>query len=669
MKIRQIVEKTNQMQFDTRMKLMLDAYLYAKCKKEQITEDRIIDEKLETLANNIKHIEFIKSPKFKILYEEAGKILSIKEDYLKGNNIEELIGLLFMKMESFIEQQEEELHSIKSFLKGHELITMLNLPTDSKQKAINQIFTAAFGKEGQDIEKYTQQDRSIQVMCSELNNNFEKQITTGEIEASIVEEAINIVKYQILTDQEQGIDIRAEHYKQKIKQLKQGIEGLKIEKYRYTISELSNLVGEENETPQRIEDNQKNENLLKEMQNRLKEMPEEVLNKSYIKDRVKELIEEKTGYDSNLTILLEEFFVRSSTIYQWSRNQFEERINNVESRINQMGFEFIEDIDIMGEASKDKVKMNERVFLNSQGALKTKDKDLLLRLAIVFFHEMGHITDETKRQKVKVREPLGKPLISDKFYEWTNVIFERAMMGDLYEDSSAMFLKGTSYNQFQNAGCIIAAALGMDEIEFAKLKDKGLEETSRFFDEKYWYIPGVFQKIASLFNQGIDDKITGRKAKAMYQVKYNEIYTLAMEIFNTRIAHEMQSGEINNVNEYQLYQSYYLKKINRNQKKAVKNYGMPRKSVQIQHQTPYVTDKIRKQDEERIAREIKEKVNFGFDNQKILHLLQTHKRKNSLKDRWKVNLLGRKKIKLIQEPGRESQVDKNSRKLEQEVNR
>ena len=57
----------------------------------------------------------------------------------------------------------------------------------------------------------------------------------------------------------------------------------------------------------------------------------------------------------------------------------------------------------------------------------------------------------------KYEEKLAKAHINNIFYEWSNTVFERAIMGDMYEDKSAMFLKqNAGYERIVNIGSIIS---------------------------------------------------------------------------------------------------------------------------------------------------------------------------------------------------------------------
>lgn len=93
-------------------------------------------------------------------------------------------------------------------------------------------------------------------------------------------------------------------------------------------------------------------------------------------------------------------------------------------------------------------------------------------IAKTLFHELGHNTDENSREGIKTKEKLQNfALKGCRFYEWTNTVFERLAFGEkFYKKNDAMQLSQGGYEALAPLGSMLSCALGVSEIEFAKIK-------------------------------------------------------------------------------------------------------------------------------------------------------------------------------------------------------
>ena len=74
------------------------------------------------------------------------------------------------------------------------------------------------------------------------------------------------------------------------------------------------------------------------------------------------------------------------------------------------------------------------------------------------FHELGHNTDENYREGViQTKERLQKEALNGaRFYEWTNTIFERLVVGNkFYKKDNAMHRFGINHN----GQCLCSSAI------------------------------------------------------------------------------------------------------------------------------------------------------------------------------------------------------------------
>lgn len=647
METKDILKKVDMLNIDSRLSLIVGSYFCAKVKLGDITEETI-DNEIQKFKEKVKHFEFVKSSNFNIAYEKAGGILTLSEDAINKTNIEDMVPLIFMKIEEGLNLETSKyadgksLLHIKSFQKAIQLVQELNLPYNNNYNHIYNILTHTFGNDGKALDEEISKDRGVESMCNDTDEQFNKMIAQGQINSKVISEIINFYRYKVLIEKENGIDVTSEKYKKSLERVLKHVYNLSHSNYanmegcRRSFEKLAEMVQSPIEVINEnygISINEYNNSqynnfkLLAGIEERITNEPEE-LTPEYIKSRVSELIDQKPEYDRRLSCLLPEFFLRSATVFGWNTDDFEQRINTIDSTVEKIQFKELDNYSA-GDTAIDEIKINSKFYLNNNGRINTS-KNSLLELARTFFHEAGHNTDKSVREGIVVKEKLAKAHINNIFYEWSNTVFERAIMGDMYEDKSAIFLnQNAGYERIANIGSIISAALGMSEIEFAKLKDAGLEQTIKFFDENFSYYPGLYEKLKTTFmtSSVIGE---GKEARKNLQQMYRNVYDLCLEVLDARIENDMQTGNIEELNEYQTRQQYLLKKMNLNYQVATKKYGLKREAKKVVHQTKYITDKISKKDMREIGASIIAQSDFGFKNEELIENLKYSDRKPKL---------------------------------------
>lgn len=668
METKDILKRVDSLKIDSRVSLAIASYFCAKLRKGRITEETI-DKEILNFKDAVKRFEFIKSSNFKALYEKNGGILTLNKEYIEKSNSNELVPLTFMKVEEAVRTSADEssenkdvLVHIKSFLESIKLTKELNLPINSDFKEIYNILKNTFGSNGKYLDDEIKEDRSLELICKDADEMFNNLIAGGDKGQKTIYEIINLYRYKVLTDVSRMIDVTEFNYKKDVQTVINSINALASNGY-VNLDDVQPIIKSiEDETEKKeeikIDNNEKgieNTRLQDEILKRSKQEPEK-LTQQYIESRVKELIKEKPEYDRRICSILPEFFIRSSIIYNWNKDDFEERINNFDTSIQKISFEEMEDIYIAGNTAMGEIKLNSNMFLNSRGNLDNSNMESLVR---TFFHESGHITDDTVREGNALKERLGRVFTNNLFYEWSNTVFERAIMGDIYKDDTALTLSEKSgYETFSNVGSMISAALGLEEIEIAKLKDAGLEETKKFFDEKFSYYPNLFEDIRKNFYVP-SLKIEGSKARAMYQHMYKNIYNLSVDILEKRVKSEVQNGEFNNFEEYEQKQGYLLKKINTNYKIACKKFGKRREAKNTINKIDNIKELNDKKILKNIGQKIKQNSNYEFENEELLLKLKNNQRKPTLRETLRNKF---DKVPLLEAPKQAQQVKNTSEK-------
>lgn len=240
------------------------------------------------------------------------------------------------------------------------------------------------------------------------------------------------------------------------------------------------------------------------------------------------------------------------------------------------------------------------------------------------FHELGHNTDENSREGIESKKRLqDASLGGGRFYEWTNTIFERLANGkDFYKKDNAMELSEAGYEALAPLGSMLACALGMSEIEFAKIKDKGKDFEEKLLDKMFPPTdntdtpqgPEILKKVKKIFDSYELDSYHSLSKKRMNQNLLNEMYSECLGIMKKRIEIELQNGNIENQEEYKKYQMFFLKKMNFNFKSASKSNGFILSRNPLVNDIGFCTDRISRTDLKRISAQQVAMADFGFDN-------------------------------------------------------
>ncbi len=642
------IEKINQILgtkgIDKRASELIKLYFIGKIKSGKITTNEL-ENQINTLCSRIPKIEFTTSNIVTAYSKEAG-ILTINKRLLTEGKAEELILPLFMKFESAINQQNRRsfANNIEDFIQAEQVATACSAPISDRLYKLYEMAQYAYGDIEQKADELSN-DGVWRGVCSSCNIGFNDIIITGSDNYKKILQLANIYHGEIYTTENMqdpnfvGPFNNPEYQRKsaRIISVVESIEGLtqsEQESLQSLIGRIKLFTGctdkmveqarnsaavnkekdVENqqvgifETEQGIYngDNRISEALQLTTQNVKAEINEEI-----IVSRVQEMLDRKSDWDSRIKHLIIPFFIRSQKIYGWDLDEFQERLNQLDTKINTISFEEFDNMNILGDAAQDKIRLNKKVFFNKKG-------EHAWPVSPTLFHELGHITDENTREGILTKEKIeSTPLIEINFYEWTNTIFERLVSGQkLYKKNNAMELTDSGYSPLAPLGSMLSAALGVPELKFAHIKDKGKEYEKELIDSIFPNGEGKesLSRIRKIFDEYELDTFMSFGKKKANQKLANEMYIECLNLMKKRIEIETGGKESKESEQYKKRQMFLLKKLNHNFKKASKTEGFRFSMSSIVHDIGFCTDKLSKGDTLEIAREYIEEADFGFDN-------------------------------------------------------
>ncbi len=217
------------------------------------------------------------------------------------------------------------------------------------------------------------------------------------------------------------------------------------------------------------------------------------MSKEEIIKYVDELIKVNKRYDKRLAPLLYDFFLRANEKFEWSREEFLEKYQNYRNNVKIIKIRKIKDNYIGIFKILDKAIYIEKAMLKDM--LKKPEKDSINYFVYNFFHECSHATDLTRGNEGIIRD--GFYEIMHNFFwrdkkdtmlnEYANVLYTSLISGDepMYYDRLSIYTRNNgSYGVLNLPGSIMCSAIGITEIELAKLKDKGREKLDECLKNK-----------------------------------------------------------------------------------------------------------------------------------------------------------------------------------------
>lgn len=283
------------------------------------------------------------------------------------------------------------------------------------------------------------------------------------------------------------------------------------------------------------------------------------------------LIQQK-DYDKRFIPFIKEYFFRSAEIYNWNRDELEKKINNFKNNVDSI------ELKKMKKKCVEYSPQDKKIYVNKN--LHTYANDVIIKN---MFREQGYATNYTK--------------IENKVYE--NGLYSNAecnenekLLNAYVEEVSANYLTGRvpysnelyttcrvsqserkDYNnKIAYLASMLAAAFGISEFEFAKLKDKGRARFNEYFRARFEYmdteryIDKFFEIVTNL--QNAPDTIFSTKDITKH---YAEMYNLSIEILNERLEYEQSNMKDEKKRAFNTRANYARYKIVNTLKQAKRN--------------------------------------------------------------------------------------------------
>lgn len=325
-------------------------------------------------------------------------------------------------------------------------------------------------------------------------------------------------------------------------------------------------------------ENYNNDTLKEEIRYTLKTYNRKLIEEKVIFEIIT-LIEQK-NYDRRFIPFIQEYFLRSTEIYNWNRDELVKKINNFKNNVDAI------EIKKIKKKCAEYNPQDKKIYINKN--LLTYANDVIIKN---IFREQGYATNYTKIEN-KVYE--------NGLYSGIEQNENERLLNEYVEEVSANYLTGrvpysnefyTTCRVSQNdrkdynnkiayMASMLAAAFGINEFEFAMLKDKGRARFNEYFRARFEYM-NTEEYINEFFDittglQNAPDKIFSTKE---ITEQYSRMYNLSMKILSNRINHELENANKKHVKELKLNESYAKYKIVSTLKQAKRNQCLESKVI------------------------------------------------------------------------------------------
>lgn len=284
------------------------------------------------------------------------------------------------------------------------------------------------------------------------------------------------------------------------------------------------------------------------------------------------LIEQK-DYNKKFIPFIKEYFLRSTQIYNWNRDELVKKINNFKNNVDA-----IEVKKLKGKCAEYNIQ-DKKIYLNKN--LLTYSNDVIIKN---IFREQGYATNYTKIEDKVYENGLYSGLVESdsdekQLNEYVEEISANYLTGrvpysnELYTTCRVSEKDRKDYNnKIAYIGSMMAAAFGINEFEFAILKDKGRARFYEYFRARFEYMNteeyiNEFFEIATNLQNAPDSMFSTKEITN----EYAKMYNLSMKILNERINHESEGTDKKQLKEIKTKLNYAKYKIVNTLKQAKRN--------------------------------------------------------------------------------------------------
>lgn len=362
----------NQKEIDERIKPLIKLYFIGKNKLGDVNQEQL-NSQINVLCSNIPNVEFVSNNIVSAYSNKAGVLTVNKRLFSEGKSNEAILPV-FMKFESVLNQKNRKDYSnhIEDYIRAGRVSRAASVPMSDRLNKLYEMAEYCYGNVEHKADELAQ-DNSWRVICSKYNDSLNNMIITGKDDIDELLNGISLFHYEVFTSEAlQNPDFEGpfknEEYQRKAARILSYIHNtnnqVKAPERDGLINNIKLFTGC---TQEIIEDFQENtytgdsriSNILeKTMQSNPKEISED-----FIVSKVQAMLARKPNWDNRIKHLIIPFFIRSQKIYNWDIDEFQERLNELDIKIDKIVFEDLKNITEMGSTAQDKIKLNSRVFL------------------------------------------------------------------------------------------------------------------------------------------------------------------------------------------------------------------------------------------------------------------------------------------------------------------
>ena len=664
MNLKDIKEILSTKNLDARVIPFVELFVLGKSKVDNL-DDKEVSSLIDKLCINIKNTEFIEGEKIIAAYTRGANILSINKNYLTEERVSEAVVPIFMKMEQSLHTEDENEYARHSLdlAEAYKIARQLQIPTSSRLQNLGSFAELLIDNTKQYLNKdHIKEIEYLEGLARNFERTLNEMIITGQDDRDAFLEgyrALNIVRYQ---EKDEGKRDKLYSREEALKLIKV-LDSIGIKKAIVEmLASRKDRTYEEYIRPDIMRQGELQEeeissysipsidadDKVKGQLGRIGSIKPEDISVSFIEDRIEELLKRKGDkWNSGMGRLLIPFFIRSAVIFGWNKDELVTRINELDSSIKTI--EYVDSglkEEVLGTAGKEDIRIRRNMYGYTMDNYHVPLSTL--------YHEAGHAIDSNTREGIVSKTNEGYSF--DKFYEWRNTIFEYLVSrtsGSFYRDEYGFIVEPHSgYIETLNVGSMLSAALGISELEFAKLKDKGNDSIGKFLMKvtgmpEEEVIPQSFKMGER--NTSLMERLCINfdlaypmpfdfKARLENQERINDMYEACLQIMRRRMETDLIQGDGDD-NEYLVRQAYFLRKINENYKVATKDLGTRMKKMALTHRIDFASDRISQIALYDIGKEYIDMVDFGFDNARDIapyRLKDLSPKKQSIFDKLKL---------------------------------
>lgn len=374
--INQINIILSQQEIDDRVKPLIKLYFLGKLKSRDLTPEQLKSQ-INILCSRILNVEF-SSNNIVVAYSGKANVLTINKQLFAEGKSDEVILPVFMKFEEALNQSNRRPYAnhIEDFIRAGRIAKANSIPISDRLHKLYEMAEYCYGDTEYKIDKLID-DGSWQATCSKYNDALNTMIISGESHRKDLLNGVNLFHYEVFTSEAIGHPdfegpFKNEEYQKKAARVLGCMDYINSTTGQHDTVEIDGLIRniklftgctremvEEAKLDTYIGDSR----ISTALQSTIQDSPIKV-SEEFIVSKVKAVLDRKPNYDARIKHLIIPFFIRSQKIYNWNIDEFQERLNELDLKIDTIVFEDLESITTMGDTARDKIRLNSRIFFD-----------------------------------------------------------------------------------------------------------------------------------------------------------------------------------------------------------------------------------------------------------------------------------------------------------------